>query len=272
MNPALENRQPNRNSMSGRISGVMVITLVLLGLAVVGVRQQWKWRNPTDQVRWVKTSNGLRAARVPEQSPAWKAGIRAGDWLVAIGEQPVWRQHQLMHAWYAAGVGGWLRYALVHKGKLRQAWVWLTALPRHRLRYSYEELIGLLYLVIGLFVLLRRSSAHKALHFYWFCLASFVLYSFHYTGKLNGFDWILYWGIRAGRGGMDGLGDELLAHAAFALQQNGRPAGRHLGDHIEDAQHLLAFADDVLEIVALAQGALELHVFLLQLQRGNGGA
>lgn len=194
MNSALENRPPNRNSMAGRISGAIVLTLILLGLAVVGVRQQWKWSNPTDQVVWVKTSNGLRAARVPAKSPAWKAGLRAGDWLVAIGEQPVWRQRQLTHAWYAAGVGGWLRYALVHKGKLRQAWVWLTALPRHRLRYSYEELIGLLYLVIGLFVLLRRSSAHKALHFYWFCLASFVLYSFHYTGKLNGFDWILYWG------------------------------------------------------------------------------
>ena len=37
---------------------------------------------------------------------------------------------------------------------------------------------------------MRRAPVH----FYIFCLVSFVLYSFHYSGKLNSFDWIIYWG------------------------------------------------------------------------------
>jgi len=47
--------------------------------------------------------------------------------------------------------------------------------------------------VIGAFILLRRWTSRYSLHFYLFCLASYVLYSFSYTGKLNSFDWAIYW-------------------------------------------------------------------------------
>ncbi len=50
-----------------------------------------------------------------------------------------------------------------------------------------------MYLFIGTFILLRRWTAPKSLHFYVFCLASFVLYTFSYSGKLNSFDWTIYW-------------------------------------------------------------------------------
>ena len=55
------------------------------------------------------------------------------------------------------------------------------------------RVLGLLYLFIGLFIFVRRWNAPRAIHFYIFCLVSFVLYSFHYSGKLNSFDWIIYW-------------------------------------------------------------------------------
>ncbi len=55
------------------------------------------------------------------------------------------------------------------------------------------RLIALIYLGIGLYVLFRRWTAPKSTHFYLFCLISFVLYSFHYTGKLNAFDQTIYW-------------------------------------------------------------------------------
>jgi len=31
-------------------------------------------------------------------------------------------------------------------------------------------------------------------HFYVFCLVSFIFYAFKFTGKLNQFDWTIYWG------------------------------------------------------------------------------
>ncbi len=54
--------------------------------------------------------------------------------------------------------------------------------------------MGVTYLAIGLFVYFRRGSAHKAQHFYVFCLTSFIFCTFHYTGKLNNFDKLIYWG------------------------------------------------------------------------------
>ena len=55
------------------------------------------------------------------------------------------------------------------------------------------RLIALVYLGIGIYVLLRRWTAPKSTHFYVFCLVSFIFYAFHYTGKFNDFDWIVYW-------------------------------------------------------------------------------
>ncbi len=78
--------------------------------------------------------------------------------------------------------------------------------------------------------------------------------------------------VAARRVGVDGLGDELLAGAAFALDEDGGAAGRDLGDEVEDAQHGLALADDVGEVVALLEGALELEVFFFGAVAGDGGA
>ena len=59
---------------------------------------------------------------------------------------------------------------------------------------SWQYLVGVFYLAIGLFVYFRRGSAYKARHFYIFCLTSFIFSCFHYTGKLNVFDQVIYWG------------------------------------------------------------------------------
>jgi hypothetical protein len=42
--------------------------------------------------------------------------------------------------------------------------------------------VGILYLFIGLFIFARRWNATRAVHFYIFCLVSFVLYCFLLSG------------------------------------------------------------------------------------------
>ncbi len=80
------------------------------------------------------------------------------------------------------------------------------------------------------------------------------------------------WAIAARRVGMDSLGDELFAGAAFALNENGGAAGRDLGDEVEEAKHRLALADDVFEVIALLEGALELNDLFFGAMTGDGGA
>ena len=69
----------------------------------------------------------------------------------------------------------------------------MILVPTDRTLYGGLRLIALVYLGIGMYVLLRRWTAPRSTHFYIFCLVSFIFYSFHYTGKLNDFDWIVYW-------------------------------------------------------------------------------
>src|SRR5258708_1297067 len=76
--------------------------------------------------------------------------------------------------------------------------------------------------------------------------------------------------VRAGGGGVDSLGDELLAGAAFAADEHGGARRRYLGDKVQQRQHLFAFANDAGEIEALLEGALELDVFFAQAAGLNG--
>ena len=78
--------------------------------------------------------------------------------------------------------------------------------------------------------------------------------------------------VFAGGVGVEGFGDEFLAGAALTLDEDGGAGGRDLGDEVEDAQHHVALADDIGEVVALAKGALELDVFFFGAIAGDGGA
>ena len=55
------------------------------------------------------------------------------------------------------------------------------------------RIIGLIYLIIGFYVLFRRWGAPRSTHFYLFCLVSFALYALKYTAKLDTLDWTVFW-------------------------------------------------------------------------------
>ena len=88
-----------------------------------------------------------------------------------------------------ATIGSWrqAKYKLTRGGVEFEPTVGVEEAPRDR-AMVYQYLVGLAYLAIGLFVYFRRGSAQKARHFYILCLTSFIVYCFHYTGKLNSFD------------------------------------------------------------------------------------
>ncbi len=191
-------RMKTNSQIRVSIAVALVAAAVVLSLGILGASQQWKWRAPSDGVQWQLSRHGLRAGKVRWGSPAWYAGVRRGDWLIAINRAPLQNRRQLQQAWYAAGPGGRLDYVVLSGQKLLRKQLKMGIAPRHRLRYGYEDLIALCFLAIGLYVLLRRSPAGQALHFFWYCLASVLLFGFHYTGRLNGLDWVLFWGNVAG--------------------------------------------------------------------------
>src|SRR6202041_1416591 len=120
--------------------------------------------------------------------------VRAGDHLVEIDGVPVKRAVQVTMRLSRAGLWTQVRYKLSRAGQEFETPLVTAPAEKPASIENYLRVVGLLYLFIGLFIFVRRWNAPRAVHFYVFCLVSFILYSFHYTGKLNAFDWKIYWG------------------------------------------------------------------------------
>jgi two-component system NtrC family sensor kinase len=236
-----------------RTAALAILTVVVVAFALVNLRQLWIYRQPTDGVLWRRTTLGLQAAEVAPQQSA----VRRGDLLLAIGGKPVETPEAVARRLYAAGVGGRLRYSLVGAGggQVRQVPVPVRAVRIDWGRYAFLEAVGVLYLAIGLFVFYRRRTATQALRFYLFCLASFVLYCFHFTGKLNVFDQTVFWANEAALL----LTPALLMHFALRFAAPETPEGRGWRRAQAVVVYLPALVLGMAE-VALATGAVWLPV------------
>jgi two-component system NtrC family sensor kinase len=169
-----------------------VFTLAAMGLAIANLFQETGYDPATDGASWTETTGGLRAYMVPPDTPAHRGGIRKGDVLTAINDLPTPKVASLEREIDRSGVWSHATYSLLRKpddaSKAVTIPVTVYLEPTDRTEWEVERLIALVYLAIGLYVLLRRWTAPKSTHFYIFCLASFILYAFKYTGVLDGLD------------------------------------------------------------------------------------
>jgi len=169
-----------------------VLTAAAIALAWINFQKESEFQVPEDGVWWIEQNGTLTADRVEANGPGAKAGIKQGDQLVAVDQRPVPSSAALNRQMYRVGAWSKATYSLVRHSVPVDSTVILV--PADKSLNSWLRLIALIYLGIGLYVLLRRWTATGSTHFYIFCLVSFVFYAFKYTGKLNDFDWTIYWG------------------------------------------------------------------------------
>ncbi len=170
-----------------------VVTLAASVAAVINFEQQYRFRLPEDGVIWVDRAVGVQALYVAPRSGGANAGIHAGDRVQSINAVEIRKAINVPQV--LASIGSWKQatYLLNRNGVDFRPTVNIGEAPPDR-AVLYQYLVGIAYLVIGLFVYFRRGSAHKARHFYLLCLTSFIFFCFHFTGKLNGFDKVIYFG------------------------------------------------------------------------------
>src|SRR5579884_2934797 len=199
---------PNRRNAGGRgtlkefrkqfASALLVIlTVAAVSCALINFQQQSKYHLPDDGVTWVErnTAEGpaVVALRVAAGGPADNAGIRNGDVLTQIGPHGISKANQVPYALQNIGAWNTAEYRMLRRGRPFQAKVYIAERQVDSAIY-YQYIVGLAYLLIGLFVYFRRGNAPHSVHFFILCLTSFILSSFHYTGKLNNFDQVILLG------------------------------------------------------------------------------
>jgi two-component system, NtrC family, sensor kinase len=207
--------------------GAVVLALATLAAMVfawLNFVQRETFESPDDGVAWLDTAHGTQAWKLAPNSPAARAGIRPGDLLIAINGAPVTTQVQVTKRLWRAGLWNQVRYKLVRNGREFETLFVTAPMEKPVSIEGYGRFVGLLYLFIGLFIFVRRWNAPRAVHFYVFCLVSFVFYSFHYSGKLDPFDYEVYWASIAARL----LAPALLLHFALVFPERAQGAIRSI--------------------------------------------
>ena len=248
-----------------------IATMTAMVFAILNFDQRARFEPPDDGVAWWDTTHGVEARMIVPNSPGQKAGIRTGDVVREINGVSVRSSVQIANILWHAGLWTQVRYKLARSGEEFETPLVTAPAENPASVENYLRFAGLLFLFIGFFILWKRWNAPRAIHFYVFCLVSFIFCSFHYSGKLDPFDYEIYWANI----GATMLAPALLLHFALVFPERGQGLGRSLGKlaivygpalaltivHVAVASRSIGFIPWVGSRVVLAQ--LELSYFAL---------
>jgi len=173
--------------------------LVVAGVLNFGQRLR-RDTPPWDGVRWADTSKGIFAETVESESAAGQAHLLPGDRLIAVSVNDakydeVVRARDVQMYLDQSRVGGEVHYLIERPSYPEESRFYyadlynLGALHNFTARDIYINLIGVVYLLVGFFVLFKQGGrAPFALHFATLCLAAFVFHFYTSVGSYRDLD------------------------------------------------------------------------------------
>jgi PAS domain S-box-containing protein len=181
---------------------LLIGAALLISAGVLNFRQRARNETPPwDGVEWVDTTEGVIARSIERGSAADRAWLLPGDRLIGITLDPNARPEQIASArdvqiyLEQARLGGQLHYLMTRPAYSPEVGAYwadldhLGAIHRWTPRVLYINLIGLIYLFVGFFVLFKQGGrAPFALHFATFCLAAFVFLFYTPVGSYRDLD------------------------------------------------------------------------------------
>ena len=167
-------------SLRMRLGAVILalLTVAAVIFAVLNLQQRSRFVVPDDGITWMDSPQGVVAWHVVADSPGSHAGIRQGDYVQSVRGVLIHRATDVARVLWRVGPWAEVRYAIRRSGESFETPVVTAPQETSPSIENYLRVAGLLYLFIGLFIFVRRWSAPRAIHFYVFCLVSFILYIF----------------------------------------------------------------------------------------------
>ena len=172
---------------------VVVSALLCLGLANVVALATW--REMEDGVLWTLRPEGVVASEIAPRTPASAVGLKAGDLLLAIDDQPVQAVEDVFDALHREDAPASARYTILRLGTREVVDLRIAPVPNASgALYFLLASVGIFTLIVGGAVRLRRPRDPATLHFFWLAVAFFGLFTFSFSGRLDRLDWFFYWG------------------------------------------------------------------------------
>ena len=178
---------------------LLIGAALLISAGVLNFLQRIRHETPAwDGVEWVDTSEGIVAKTIERGSAAEQAWLLPGDVLLGVSLNGV-KAEQITSARDVqiyldqAKVGGQIHY-LTKRPAYSENPYWadlanLGAIHKWTPRVIYINIIGLVYLFVGFFVLFKQGGrAPYVLHFATLCLAAFVFHFYTPTGTYRDLD------------------------------------------------------------------------------------
>jgi hypothetical protein len=173
---------------------LLIAAALFVTAGVLNFTKRWHDQPPpTDGVQWVQNGDRIIAESVKRDSTGARAGILPGDRLIAISEfegqdDQIANASDVQIYLEEARVGGHLTYLIERPSYPEETRYYyadlynLDAHPRWQAHDLYLNLIGLVWLFVGLFVLFKQGArAPYVTHFATVCLAAFVFHFFKPT-------------------------------------------------------------------------------------------
>ena len=181
---------------------LLIGAALLISAGVLNFRQRVRHETPPwDGVEWVDKKEGIFAKSIERGSSADQAWLLPGDQLIGISLDGKGRAEQVTSArdvqiyLEQARVGGQLHYLMKRPSYSPEVGAYwadldnLGSIHKWTPRVLYINLIGIVYLFVGFFVLFKQGGrAPYALHFATFCLAAFVFLFYTPVGSYRDLD------------------------------------------------------------------------------------
>ncbi|HKN83994.1 MAG TPA: histidine kinase N-terminal 7TM domain-containing protein, partial [Pyrinomonadaceae bacterium] len=190
-----------RSVLTTRTWFLLIGAALLISAGLLNYRQRFRQETPPwDGVEWVDTKDGVVARNVERRSAAERAWLLPGDRLLGISLDGKSRPEQITSARDVqiyldeARMHGQLHYLMERPSYSTNAAYWadltdLGAFHKWTPRVIYINLIGVIYLFVGFFVLFKQGGrAPYALHFATLCLAAFVFHFYTPVGSYRDLD------------------------------------------------------------------------------------
>jgi two-component system NtrC family sensor kinase len=194
---------------------LLIGAALLISAGVLNFSQRARHETPAwDGVEWIDTNQGIVAKTIERNSSGERSWLLPGDRLIGITLDGKNKPDEIAHARDVqiyldqAHVGGQIHYFMERPSYPEETRFYyadldnLDAVHKWTPRVLYINLLGVVYLFVGFFVLFKQGGgAPFALHFATLCLAAFVFHFYTPVGSYRDLD----------------LGIAFLRNAAFLL-------------------------------------------------------